>query len=553
MGTQFAGQPFDAVCGCLQARQVIAFTCSSQRAQKPRCVDFQTQPQHLRDGSLISMHAGEQCSRVEMRATVRIGRIHAVKVRRIASRAKTYALRCSRTGDDCIAERDGYSGPELMFENKERAHVVERALLVGAYTEAARKDESQSLLDELEELVATLGVPIVDRLLIHHRETHPRFLIGSGKAEEIVRRAKEQRIDVIVFDNELSPSQQRNWEKLAGIAVIDRQEVILDIFGQRAQTREARLQVELARLQYSLPRLTRAWSHLVRQGGGIGGRGEGESQLEQDKRRVRVAIDRCRRELELVRSSRATQRKDRKRTPVPNAAIVGYTNAGKSSLLRRLTGAEVLIEDKLFATLDTTTRKISLPNNQPLLLTDTVGFVRKLPHRLIEAFNATLEEAVLADFLIHVLDASQPEVMEFYNTTVKVLTELGAGEKRTIVAFNKIDKVDDVSRLAGLRLHFPAAHFISVRTGEGIPQLIDRIGEFVSDGAVTRELRLPITSSEMIARLHEHGRVLETEYIGDEVRLVAILPGRLASDYAEFVVDSVAPAAPRLPHSVETK
>lgn len=431
--------------------------------------------------------------------------------------------------------------------------MVERALLVGAYTEPAAKAEAASLLEELGELVDTLGVPIIDRQLVAHRECHPRFLIGSGKAEELVARAKEQQIDVIIFDNELSPSQQRNWEQLAGFTVIDRTEVILDIFGQRAHTREARLQVELAQLEYSLPRLTRAWSHLVRQGGGIGARGEGETQLEQDKRRVRVAIDRCRRELEQVRSARATQRKDRKRAPVPNAAIVGYTNAGKSSLLRRLTSAEVFIEDKLFATLDTTTRKIALPNKQPLLLTDTVGFVRRLPHGLVDAFRATLEEAAVADFLIHLLDASQPEVLEFYNTTRKVLAELGADEKRTLVVFNKIDRVDDPAILAGLKRHFPDAHFISIHTGAGIDGLIERMADEVANGAITRELRLPQSASGLIARLHRQAKVLETEYLGDEVRLVAVLPARLAADFSEWIVDASADKMARRPESLETK
>jgi len=439
-----------------------------------------------------------------------------------------------------------------MIDTNER-RMVERALLVGAYIEPAARAEASSLLEELEELVITLGIPVVERLLIHHRENHARLLIGSGKAEEIAAKAKELGCDVIVFDNELSPSQQRNWEEIAGIAVIDRQEVILDIFARRAQTREARLQIELAKMEYSLPRLTRAWSHLVRQGGGIGARGEGETQLEQDKRRIRGAIDRCKKELESVVSARATQRKDRLRTPVPNAAIVGYTNSGKSSLLRRLTGAEVLIEDKLFATLDTTTRKVALPNHQPLLLTDTVGFVRRLPHRLVEAFRATLEEAAMADFLIHLLDASQPEVVEFFQTTMTVLAELGADQRPMIVAFNKIDKVEAPGTLAALRRHFPDAVFLSVHTGEGLDGLIARMEDMVSAGCATVELRIPQRESGLIARLHRDGRVLETHYEGDDVRLVATVPRRMEEACAPYTVASPLPPAARDVHSVETK
>ena len=430
-----------------------------------------------------------------------------------------------------------------MIKTKEKEKIVERALLVGAYVDVNARTEATSLLEELGELVDTLGIPIIDRMLVHHREQHARLLIGTGKADEIVARVKEQGLDVIVFDNELSPSQQRNWEALAGVTVVDRQEIILDIFARRAQTSEARLQVELAQLEYSLPRLTRAWGHLVRQGGGIGAKGEGESQLEQDKRRVRNAIDRCKRELKQVRESRATQRKDRKRTPVPNAAIVGYTNAGKSSLLRRLTGADVLIEDKLFATLDTTTRKVALPNKQPLLLTDTVGFVRKLPHRLVEAFNATLEEAAMSDFLIHLLDASQPEVLEFYNTTMEVLAELGADAKRTIVAFNKIDKAHDPALLAGLRRHFPEAIFLSVHTGEGMEELVERMGEMVANTSVTRELLIPQSEGGLLARLHRGARILETTYEGDSVRLVAVLSPRLAESCVDYLVGASAEKA----------
>jgi GTP-binding protein HflX len=422
-----------------------------------------------------------------------------------------------------------------MFEIKPRDKMVERAFLLGAYIDAGDKADAQSLLDELAELVDTLGIPIVRRKLISYRENHPRYLIGSGKAQEIVDLAREEKCDVLIFDNELSPSQQRNWEELAGMTVADRHEIILDIFGARAQTREARIQVDLARMEYSLPRLTRAWSHLGQQGGGIGAKGEGESQLEQDKRKIRLQIDRLKRELEIVRRSRATQRKNRKRAPVPNAAIVGYTNVGKSSLLRRLTGADVLVENKLFATLDTTTRKIALPNKQPLLLTDTVGFVRKLPHQLVEAFQATLEEAALSDFLIHVLDASQPEVMEFYNTTMRVLHDLGADTRQMLVVLNKIDKVSDPAALFVWRRHFPEAVAVSAQTGEGMNELIERISEFVARGTVTVELRLPSERADLLARLHRDGTVHELNYEDGFARVIGTLPVRALDVFAPFL------------------
>ena len=408
-------------------------------------------------------------------------------------------------------------------------------LLVASYTRPADRDLAVSLLDELAELVKTLGLPIAAQELILHREMHARYLIGSGKAEEIAGRVKAERLGGLVFDHDLSPSQQRNWEQLAGVPVLDRQKVILDIFARRARTREARLQIELAQLEYSLPRLTRAWGHLGGQGGGIGGRGEGESQLEQDRRRSWKAMDRLKRELEDIRRARATQRKDRQRTPVPNCAIVGYTNAGKSSFVRRLTGADVLVEDKLFATLDTTTRKVSLPSRQPLLLTDTVGFVRRLPHRLVEAFKATLEEAAQADFLVHLLDASAPEVLEFHRTTLDVLEELGAGSRPSIVVFNKIDKVADPAVLHRLRGQFPDAFFISVHTGEGIPALLDRMSELASPGMVTRELRLPPAESGLLARLHRVAKVHEVNYDGGDSLVTVTMPAKLGAECARFV------------------
>lgn len=420
--------------------------------------------------------------------------------------------------------------------------MVERALLVGAYSDPAAEADARDLLEELEELVRTLGIPVVDRMLVFLREPQARLLLGTGKAEEICDRMTANRCDVVIFDNELTPAQQRNWESLSKVTVIDRREIILDIFATRAQTREAKIQVDLARMAYSLPRLTRAWSHLGQQGGGIGAKGEGESQLEQDKRKIRGQIDRLKRDLEGVRSSRAIQRKDRKRAPVPNAAIVGYTNVGKSSLLRRLTGADVLVENKLFATLDTTTRKIALPNKQPLLLTDTVGFIRKLPHELVESFNATLEEAALSDFLIHVLDASHPRVMEFHNTTMQVLKDLGADTKQTLVVFNKMDKVTDPSAKVVLRRHFPGAVFVSVQTGEGFEQLVDRIAEFVSAGTQEANLFLPPDRSDLLARLHREGAVHSVDYESDGMLVRATVPERSMEIFAPYVSKRKRPA-----------
>lgn len=423
-----------------------------------------------------------------------------------------------------------------MFEIKRREKMVEQALLVGAYSEKEGREDADDLLNELAELVRTLRVPVAGRMLAYNREPQARLLVGSGKAEEICSRARELSCDVIIFDNELSPAQQRNWENLAKITVIDRQEIILDIFGARAQTREARIQVDLARMTYSLPRLTRAWGHLGKQGGGIGSKGEGESQLEQDKRKIRGQMDRLKRDLVEVRRNRANQRKDRKRAPVPNAAIVGYTNAGKSSLLRRLTGADVLVEDALFATLDTTTRKIDLPNKQPLLLTDTVGFIRKLPHQLVESFNATLEEAVLADFLIHLLDASHPRVLEFYDTTVKVLSELGAEQKRTLTVFNKIDRVADPLIRVLLRERHPDALFVSVHSGEGLDTLVSRLAGLVDAGGREIILHLPHDRTDLIARLHREGVVHETGYEQGFVRIRATVQERLREALTPFAL-----------------
>lgn len=417
--------------------------------------------------------------------------------------------------------------------------MVERALLVAVH-ESPSQDagQAQSLLEELESLVETLGVPVIERLLVKVPAIHPKLVVGTGKADEIVALAKSQEIDVIIFDNELTPAQQRNWEALSGVCVIDRQEVIIDIFAQRAQTREARLQVDLARMEYSLPRLKRAWTHLDRQGGGIGARGEGERQIETDRRLVRKRIDKLKEEIAKVRANRATQRKRRERIPIPRAAIVGYTNAGKSSLLQRLTDAHVLVEDKLFATLDTTTRKILLPTGQKLLLTDTVGFIRRLPHDLVDAFKATLEEATLADFLIHVVDASHPNAEDFYATTLQVLDELEADRRNMLTVFNKIDAVADEATLHVFRRKFPEALFVSVHTGHGMSSLIEAMAQRIADRISEIKLLVPHDRHDIIAMLHRDAHIIEQDYEEDGAHIIAAVPPKIAATLAQWTLDS---------------
>ena len=401
----------------------------------------------------------------------------------------------------------------MIDTEKDNRKVVERAVLVGIQEQGMQNSEIQEHLDELEELVENLNIGVVDKIVVPLKKVMPHYYIGSGKAEEIVERVREIEGDCIIFDSELSPSQQRNWEKLSKLCVIDRQEVILDIFASRASTREAMLQVQLARMQYSLPRLTRAWTHLSRQRGGAKGtRGEGEQQIEVDRRLVQKRISSLTRELKEVTQQRETQRKSRKRNNLPTAAIVGYTNAGKSSLLNHLADADILAEDKLFATLDPTTRKVTLPNNQDLLLTDTVGFVRKLPHTLVASFKSTLEEAVLADFLILVLDISNPHVEDHWETTLSVLKELGADDKDILVAFNKIDLQKDPVFTARARGLFPDGVFISASTGEGVGDLLMKMIKFTKITSKTLKLQIPPQHHHLIALAHAKGKVLESEY-----------------------------------------
>jgi GTP-binding protein HflX len=351
--------------------------------------------------------------------------------------------------------------------------IPRRALLVAPWFAEEPLYETEASLAELHRLVENIGFAPAANITARIRRPSPRYLMGTGKALEIRAAAENAGVQVIVFDTRLSPSQQRNWEALTGLCVIDREEVILEIFADRALTREAQLQVELARMQYSLPRLTRAWTHLSRQRGGARGtRGGGETQLEIDRRRVMARIATAKDELKKVRKQRSTRRGLRERAALPSGCIVGYTNAGKSSVLKLLSGADIYIQDKLFATLDPTTRRVRLPAGREILLTDTVGFIRRLPHELIEAFKSTLEEAVLADFLVHVLDASTPRFEEEARITQKILGELGAADKPTITVFNKIDLCPDSAPVYAIAGGCPNPVLLSAARGTGTQELL---------------------------------------------------------------------------------
>src|SRR5499425_1162848 len=362
----------------------------------------------------------------------------------------------------------------------------ERALLIGLEQQGVSKWDLHDSLDELRELANSAGAEVVDTVTQKLQKPTAPYYIGRGKAESIKESCQDQHVTSVIFNDELSPAQGRNLENLFARKVLDRTQLILDIFAQRARSREGRLQIELAQLQYLLPRLTRMWHHLSRQTGGIGTRGPGETQLEVDRRRVQARIARLERELESVRKTRAIQREGRKRHQWPVAAVVGYTNAGKSTLLNLLTGAEVVAADKLFATLDPTTRSFVLPNKQRVLLTDTVGFLRKLPHTLIESFKATLEEVSEADLLIHIVDLSHPRVDEQMEAVDNVIKELDAFGKQTVIVFNKIDNLADGASPVRIELaenytrRFPGSVAISARTGEGVSNLVRALQDALS-------------------------------------------------------------------------
>ena len=424
-----------------------------------------------------------------------------------------------------------------MFEVKEKPRKVERAFLLSV---VKRKDEeyyANLLLNELSELVGNLGIKVIGCTVVRTRKTFPGHILGKGKCDEILEQVGDLKCDVIIFDNEITPGQQRNWEELTKILVIDRHEVILDVFAERAQTKEAVLQVQLARLEYSLPRLRRAWTHLDRQrGGGVTQRGEGEAQIELDQRMLRDKISSTKKEIKQVSSRRITSRKKRQRIPLATIAIVGYTNAGKSTLLNQITGSTVLSEDKLFATLDPTSRKAKLPGGRTVILTDTVGFIRKLPHRLIDAFKTTLEEAVVADILLHVVDFSSSEYKDHLLATQEVLDELGAAEKDTIIVYNKIDNgVEESSRLQ-VRAQNQQHVFTSCKTNEGIDELLEMIEAKLNKSMSILEYLIPHHRYDLISKLRNQGSICAEEIVDTGVKITASPRGGLEGLLLEFKV-----------------
>ncbi len=389
---------------------------------------------------------------------------------------------------------------------------------------------------ELEELATSAGGEVIGSGTQKLDTPVASTFIGSGKADEFAAQCKQDNVDTVIFDDDLSPAQSRNLEEIFQCKVLDRTALILDIFAQRARTREGKLQIELAQLQHLLPRLTRFWGHLSRQKGGIGMRGDGETQLETDRRRVQDRIARIKEELLEVRQHRQTQRVGRQRNLWPLASIVGYTNAGKSTLLNQLTGATTLTEDMMFATLDPTTRRLKLPSNQNVLLTDTVGFIRKLPHRLVESFKATLEEVVQAELLLHVVDLSHPQAEAQILAVNSVLEEIGAAGKPTMMVFNKVDRFDNRELLNKYLERFPGSVGISAKTGEGIPEMKDELGCMLRPAREFMDLSIPHEASSVIARLHAMAQVIERDYSGETARFKARIPTHLRNEFASYVV-----------------
>jgi GTPase len=422
----------------------------------------------------------------------------------------------------------------------------ERTLLVGV--ELAGRDGYLSMdasLDELALLAETAGLEVVAQVTQRLNRPKPKTFIGSGKVEEIQFLAEEVAAEVVLFDEELSPRHQRELEEIFGgrLRVLDRTALILDIFAQHAQTREGALQVELAQYEYRLPRLTRAWTHLARQAGGgsgrtgvgVGLRGPGETQLEVDRREIGRRIDQLKFELEKVRSHRQRYRSRRRKSRIPVVALVGYTNAGKSTLLNRISGADVFVADQLFATLDPTTRRVHLPNGAEALFTDTVGFIQKLPTTLVAAFQATLEEITEADLLLHVVDIIHPYASAQAAAVHETLEVIEAAEIDTITALNKIDRLENPEQARLVLDQYPNSFAVSALSGEGIPELLSAIQQrlFLSMASVT--LLIPYQEGALVSLFHEQGRVEEINHTREGVFIQGRIPGRLMARFRPYL------------------
>lgn len=407
-----------------------------------------------------------------------------------------------------------------MINIEEEKNRKVRAFLVG---------EPGNNLCELKGLTDTLGLETAGTLTLTRLEIQPAYGMGKGKAQEIVDLAKESEADCIIFDFNIEPTKQRNWEKLSKLPCFDRQEVIIRIFASRAQTKEAVLQVELARLSYSLPRLAHSYGDMARQrGGSYGSKGAGETQLELDQRRIRERIAQTKKELDLVVRTRETQRKKRGALPVPECALIGYTNAGKSSLLNALTNADAFVENKLFATLDPLTRRLNLKDGNGILLTDTVGFISNLPHSLIDAFKSTLAEAEQADLQLIVIDASDSQAKFQYDTVIQVLKEIKAEQNNRLIVLNKWDAVKEKEiDQAELQLLFPDAVKVSARTHEGFDQLSERISEKLLDAM--NEYEIPAEEQDILRQIRANGVISEENWLDSSVVLKARISGRTAA------------------------
>ncbi len=413
------------------------------------------------------------------------------------------------------------------------ADIMEKAILVAVYR-PGEEEQGDNSLRELAQLAETAGVGVLHRTYQSRPKPDAATYIGRGKVNELRLEAQVLGANVIIFDDELSPAQQRNLEEITGIKIIDRTALILDIFAQRARTMEGKLQVELAQLNYLLPRLMGKGIALSRLGGGIGTRGPGETKLEVDRRRIRKRISDLNRELHMVKKNRELHRMNRRSIPVPVVSLCGYTNSGKSTLLNRLTNSDVPAEDKLFATLDPTTRKLELAGNKEVLISDTVGFINKIPHHVIAAFRATLEEVVEADVLLHVVDISHPGMERQMETVLGLLAELGVTEKPMITVFNKMDKVKNGELVARLRLKIPDSVFISALTGAGIDDLINLLSVTVPVSRLRETYMVPYASTSVAALLHEKGEVIEEQYLPEYILITADVDEQTAARVRQF-------------------